>query len=173
MDEEAIDNLKRLDKIIDECVNLVGEALGLVNYLEPEQKSSAHDNFVRVIGAMFYVRSMIPKECRKSADEVPIPDGPLTPEQETLVSQLTSEQIAEIDEGLIKNASHQWRKVARVVAGAMSTIPGRIKGIPDIYYAQRVKKLVEYGRLESDGDPDYMRFSEVRLAQSSEQRSVD
>jgi len=39
-----------------------------------------------------------------------------------------------------------------------------VPGIPDIYYANRVRALVEAGRLESQGNLDYMRFSEVRLS---------
>ena len=35
--------------------------------------------------------------------------------------------------------------------------------IPDIYYAQRVRRLVAVGELESQGNLEYMRYSEVRL----------
>ena len=37
------------------------------------------------------------------------------------------------------------------------------KGIPDLYFAQRGRKLVEAGRLESQGNLSYMGLSEVRL----------
>ena len=39
----------------------------------------------------------------------------------------------------------------------------RIAGLPDLYYAQRVKLLVESGALLSESNLDYMRYSEVRL----------
>ena len=38
--------------------------------------------------------------------------------------------------------------------------------VPDGYYAQRVALLVDSGKLESQGNLEYMRFSEVRLAGS-------
>ena len=39
----------------------------------------------------------------------------------------------------------------------------RIPNLPDIFYSQRVRKLVELGFLESEGNLDFMCFSEVRL----------
>ena len=36
--------------------------------------------------------------------------------------------------------------------------------LPDMFYAQRVYKLVEDGLLESQGRINYMRFCEVRIA---------
>ena len=39
----------------------------------------------------------------------------------------------------------------------------RIPDVPDIYYAQRVRRLVAVGELESQGNLEYMGYSEVRL----------
>jgi hypothetical protein len=39
----------------------------------------------------------------------------------------------------------------------------RFPNIPDIYYAQRLRRLVAVGELESQGNLEYMRYSEVRL----------
>lgn len=96
-------------------------------------------------------------------EETPIPDPPLTPEQEAKVAQLTESAIEAIDNTLMSNAKNQWRKVAMVVGVTMNHLQDRVRGIPDLFYAQRVRKLVEAGRLESQGNLAYMRFSEVRL----------
>ena len=45
----------------------------------------------------------------------------------------------------------------------MSDGPYRFESIPDVFYSQRVKALVENGLLESQGNLDFMRYSEVRL----------
>jgi hypothetical protein len=45
----------------------------------------------------------------------------------------------------------------------MSKSPDRINGIPDIFYSQRIRELVEKKLLESQGDLQFMRYSEVRL----------
>ena len=49
------------------------------------------------------------------------------------------------------------------MAQAIGKLSARIPDVPDIYYAQRVRHLVEIGKLESQGDLHYMRYSEVRL----------
>ena len=96
-------------------------------------------------------------------DEQPEPIGSLTDEQQARVDQLTAEELQQIDDALMSEASNQFRKVARIVGFGMMTDELSFEGIPDIFYASRVKKLVEEGRLISQGNLDYIRFSEVRL----------
>lgn len=95
--------------------------------------------------------------------EEPEEDGPLTEEQQESVNRLTAEEIQKIDGALLANASTQWRKVAGVVGGAMTANSGIISQIPDIFYAERVRELVAAGKLESQGNLEFMRYSEVRL----------
>ncbi|MEW8104070.1 MAG: DUF3658 domain-containing protein [Candidatus Thiodiazotropha endolucinida] len=90
------------------------------------------------------------------------PDGKLTPEQEQLVGQLTADEVREIDMALLSNASDKWRKVAKVVAMTMLELLPRINEIPDIYFSQRIRKLVGNKQLEARGDLSYMGYSEVR-----------
>ncbi len=92
-----------------------------------------------------------------------VPDPPLTKEQIDLVKKLNETDIKKIDEVLLSNACQYWRKVARVVGTTMTELPERIPGIPDVYYSQRIQHLVEKGKLESQGNLAYMRYSEVRL----------
>ena len=92
-----------------------------------------------------------------------LPDPELNEEQKELASKLTNEQVAEIDNTILKFVSHRWQKVAKIVGATMSELPSRIHGIPDVYYAQRVKIMVENGILESQGNLQRMRYSEIRL----------
>lgn len=46
----------------------------------------------------------------------------------------------------------------------MSLDPERRPGIPDVFYAQRVRTLVERGVLEAADDLSRMRYCEVRKA---------
>lgn len=55
------------------------------------------------------------------------------------------------------------RKVAFLVGATMSDLPNRVKGIPDVFYSQRVAHLVGQGILVAEGNLQYMRFSEVRF----------
>jgi hypothetical protein len=94
-----------------------------------------------------------------------LPDPPLTSEQRAIVDSLDDEFLKRVDETLLSHAKKRERKVAMIVGLAMSSSEIRISGLPDIFYAQRVKKLVEAGKLVSEGNLDYMRYSEVRLPQ--------
>ena len=96
-------------------------------------------------------------------EETPVPDPALTPEQKALVQKLSSEQVQEIDNLLLSHARHSWRKVAMLVGLAMTDGKGKVGGIPDVFYSQRVRALVDKGYLESQGNLQFMRFSEVRL----------
>ena len=94
--------------------------------------------------------------------KTPMPDAPPSEEQQARIDQLTGEELRTIDDAILANATGPWRKVAMVVGLAISNNVRGIPGIPDVFYAQRVKKLVEEGQLESRGDLNCMRFSEVR-----------
>ena len=97
------------------------------------------------------------------------PDPPLSDEQRAIVDKLTAGQIQEIDDALLANCIVRWRKVAAVVGFTMTDqLMKEFEGVPDVYYAQRVRKLVEQGVLESAGNLDCMRYSEVRLRQQND-----
>ncbi len=101
--------------------------------------------------------------------EIPVPDSPLTQEEKAKVEQLSEAEIQAIDQALLSNASRKWRKVARIIGFTIMYRPNSIRGIPDIFYASRVRELVESGHLESQGDIRCMRFSEVRLLTDEKQ----
>ena len=85
-----------------------------------------------------------------------------THEQMTLIAGLTERDVSEIDTCILSCVSTRWSKVAKVVADTMFQIPGRIEGIPDVYYSQRVWRFVEQGILEHQGFLGRMHYSEVR-----------
>jgi len=87
----------------------------------------------------------------------------LSEKQRTRVAGLSAAEISAIDSVLLSQCDHHFRKVAYVVGTAMSRQLSRIEGVPDIYYAQRVRALVAGGLLESVGNLAYMRYSEVRV----------
>jgi Protein of unknown function len=91
------------------------------------------------------------------------PDSELSEEDQALVSSLRASDLEAIDTALIAQCATSWRKVARVVGTTMGMLRNGLPGIPDGYYVQRVAILVHSGRLESQGNLEYMRFSEVRL----------
>jgi len=89
-------------------------------------------------------------------------DLSLTEEQMKLVNALSESELKEIDNALLLNICNQWRKVARVIATTMNSMENRVKGIPDIFYAQRIIELANKGEIESQGNLNRIQFSEVR-----------
>ena len=95
----------------------------------------------------------------------PAGDPKLTSEQAAQVARLSRAQIQQIDQAILSQNDHQWRKVARIVASVMTQLNNRPAGIPDIFYAQCVRRLVAEGMLESRGNISAMQHSEVRLSE--------
>jgi uncharacterized protein DUF3658 len=91
------------------------------------------------------------------------PDPPLSSEEARVAASLSKVFIERIDAELLEHSRHQPRKVAMLVGLAMSNPSVRVPGLPDLYYAQRVRLLVAKGALLAEGNLDFMRYSEVRL----------
>lgn len=96
-------------------------------------------------------------------EEIPIANPPLTADEQALVAKLSDTDLAAIDATVLANCFSHWRKVAAVVGWTMDALKNRHPDLPDVFYAQRVSRLVDEGHLDSQGDLSYMRFSEVRL----------
>ena len=91
-------------------------------------------------------------------------DGPMDATQQARADALTAVQLEAIDRQILRASDVRWRKVARIVADLMlSDWPGKPDGIADVFYAERVARLVQQGKLESQGNLRRMRFSEVKL----------
>lgn len=84
-------------------------------------------------------------------------------EQSQVAASLSPELIERIDARLLSLVIGRNRKVARVVGAVMSDKALRVPGLPDLFYRDRVKLLVEKGLVVAEGNLDYMRYSEVRL----------
>ena len=91
------------------------------------------------------------------------PDRPLDPEEEAQARLLTAADLKRIDECLLSNTSHQWRKGARVIGQTMLVLGPEFPGLPDVFYSTRIKHLAKTGAIEAAGNLDRMRYSEIRL----------
>ncbi len=94
------------------------------------------------------------------------PHQPLDAAEREAVAALTSSDVAHIDAAILRHVTGQWRKVAMIVVSAMAE-PGLVHGLPDVYFAERLKLLVASRRVEARGDLDRMRFSEARSPSAS------
>ena len=96
-------------------------------------------------------------------NQIDPPNPPMNPEQQAVADSLTQEFIQRIDNALLSHARPRERKVAMLVSLTMSDPELRVPGLPDLFYAQRVRALVEKGALIAEGNLDFMQYSEVRL----------
>jgi hypothetical protein len=77
---------------------------------------------------------------------------------------LTSQPETYFDDLILATASTEWRKTARIVGGALSSIWEPFTQVGDAVLLARIVALFEAGVLEARGDPWLMRESELRLA---------
>ncbi|MBL8264719.1 DUF3658 domain-containing protein [Steroidobacter sp.] len=98
-------------------------------------------------------------------DEMPIPNPPLSADEAALVAKLSAKELDRIDATVLECTYEQFRKVAMVVSLCIEKLGTSYPNFSDVFYAERVRALVEAGKLESQGNVSYMRFSEVRRSQ--------
>jgi hypothetical protein len=97
-------------------------------------------------------------------EEIPQANPPLTAEERAHVDSLTDADLQIVDAAILSEACNRWRKVARIAMRIEGVLNGRYPNLSYIFYAQRLRHLVERGLLESQGNPEYMRFSEARIS---------
>ena len=93
-------------------------------------------------------------------------DRPMNADQHARAARLTEADLRTIDECILSNITHQFRKTAKVVASTMGDIGDDFPGLPDVFYSGRIKHLAAAGLIEAAGNLNRMRHSEVRLAQN-------
>ena len=72
----------------------------------------------------------------------------------------------DIDEIILSMACHKWRKVALIIAKTLNQLEEAGLTVSNDEMTERVKALVADGSLESQGNLDRWRYSEIRLPQS-------
>jgi hypothetical protein len=76
---------------------------------------------------------------------------------------MSARSEGDVDRLILSFAQVQWRKVATIISKAVDA-SGRGRGDAELHaVAERVRALVEDGRLEAQGDLSKWRHSEVRL----------
>jgi hypothetical protein len=90
-------------------------------------------------------------------------DPPLTAAQQAAADRLSEADLRTIDAALFRNLTGNYRKVALIVSLGMGSDTSFYPDIIDVFYAQRIKLMVARGLIESVGNLNRMRYSEVRL----------
>ncbi len=139
-----------------------------------QELASAHDAlaFAVMPGMMrFRIIKQYP-ELDTDRPEGP-PESELDADEQAFVDRLTDAQLQRIDDALLSDCIERGRKVARIIGTAVNLLRDEMPDLPPGLYSRRVQALVAAGRLDSRGNLDYMRFSEVRLARDPLDAVVD
>lgn len=97
----------------------------------------------------------------------PQEDRPLDADEQARAAKLTDSDLRVIDECILSHVTHRYQKTARMVALTMMELRDRFPVLPDVFYSGRIKLLAGRGVIESVGNLNRMRFSEVRLPGNS------
>jgi hypothetical protein len=95
--------------------------------------------------------------------EIPVPNDPVSPEERQAFARLRTGEVKDIDDAILSCATPYWQKVAMMVSLAEEKLRTKYPQFSHSLYTERIQLLQDEGRLESQGNLSYMRFSEVRL----------
>ncbi len=73
------------------------------------------------------------------------------------------DEMSRIDELLLAHTTANWQKVAMVIATTLTEQEDVLDDIDDTLLVRRIQYLAHTGRLESRGNLDKIRNSEIRL----------
>ena len=98
-----------------------------------------------------------------STPEVPVLNPPISTEEQAAADLLSTQDIELIDACILSHCADHFYKVARIMGRTEDELANRFPKLSFVFYTQRLKQLVDTGRLDAAGDVFKMRFSEVRL----------
>ncbi len=160
MNQEVV----KLHDLLNQSLDALDEASSLVISSGIAESKETFMILGAAIGEILQARKRVYEIAPElEVHEIESPDSDPTEEEEVEISKLTDAQISEIDTALLSFASHEFRKVARVVGSAMLQLENRFPEIPDIFYSHRIQRMVSEGLLISEGNLKFMRYSEIKL----------
>jgi urate oxidase len=99
-----------------------------------------------------------------STPEEPIPNPPISAEEQASADLLSEQDLEMIDACILSHCADRFHKVARIMYRTQNELTNRFPKLSHVFYTQRLKHLVDTGRLNAAGNVFKMRFSEVRIA---------
>lgn len=155
------------DKVIlekvEEALKVLDDALFLV--INAQENDYSVGKLGRAIGMLREFQSPI---YDRNPDLRPLPPWhdmevpSLTEEQVDIVSNITTEELEKIDSELLLLVGDRYQKVAKIVLTYMFKNEDLNSGVPDLFYGLRIKQLAEAGKIEFQGNLEFMQYSEVK-----------
>lgn len=98
-------------------------------------------------------------------NEKPIYNPLLTEIEQARIQKLDQAEIKYIDDAILSCVTTQYLKQARIVMKAEEKVAQKIKDIPHTFYTMRIQDLKRRELLESRGNLNVPRLSEIRKKQ--------
>jgi hypothetical protein len=135
--------------------------------LGEDRDSQLNDIATILIGSSEQARAQAIQQCPDLAHAKPIPDAQLHTAEMEKVSRLKVSDIEVIDRTIVANSTHIWQKANRIVGCTLVDLKIAFPEVPLGFYAQRIAALVQGGKLEAQGEIEFMRLCELRLSSLS------
>jgi hypothetical protein len=119
--------------------------------------------------AQFLAQRPMPDHVIVPTEEEPgaqFDDSPMGWDDYGLIDELTADTLGQIDAALMSLATPKPRKIAGIVGRTLTSSPARVPGLPDCFYLERVRLLIDSGALKLVGEIDDLMKGEVCLPQS-------
>jgi hypothetical protein len=144
----AVDRSQRHGMLCLECLERrLGRVLQLEDFKPPVNQQIAKLLTHRPTSSL----PSGPVEGPKQSDDA-FDDSPMDWGDYGLIDELTPDAICQIDAALMSLATSKPRKVAAIIRHVMEHSPARVPGLPDYFYLERMRLLVESGVLRLLGD---------------------
>jgi hypothetical protein len=101
------------------------------------------------------------KEALQSGEE--FDDSPMAWDDYGLIAELTDNKLREIDAALVSLTTVKPVKVASIIGRTISSSPAHVPGLPDFFYLERMRLLVESGALKLVGNMSDLMKCEICL----------
>lgn len=101
---------------------------------------------------------------KQSLEPTPYRDPLPTALDLEIVAAAGPDVLERIDAALLRAASHDWVKMARLYGDGVIELRTVLPNVTDVYCMHRLRELVALGRLDAEGDLHLMRFCRLRLA---------
>ena len=106
----------------------------------------------------------------KAALAALLDDAGLEDDAREAIERLGAQDIAQIDGAILAALGHEWKKAGFIAAGVMIAAPDAHEDLPEAVYVQRIRALLDAGRIEGRGDATAFKTFEIRLPDAQDVR---
>ena len=101
----------------------------------------------------------------KTALDRAMDDMTLEQAERDAIARLDDGDLEQIDRAILSALGNTWQKAGFIASGVMIAAPDEYEELPEVFYAVRIRALVQAACIEGKGDPQVLKTFEIRLPQ--------